>query len=74
MAKASRRVWSGPDILPVVQAISVRTLLIVHSTFTIWRTADVEGDPYWLLWLVNVGVLMEGIYTVGHRKGQEYTW
>ncbi|XP_077997306.1 transmembrane protein 26-like [Glandiceps talaboti] len=59
----------------VLKAIITRLMFSVHGFVSVWRVADVKGDPlYWLLLMSIIGLLFETIITLKLRKGQEWKW
>ncbi|XP_061164157.1 transmembrane protein 26-like [Saccostrea echinata] len=59
----------------VIQALSVRVLLFIHSCLCVWRTADVKKeDLYWLLAMTNILLGIEALYTCIFRKGRDPKW
>ncbi|XP_012943636.1 transmembrane protein 26 [Aplysia californica] len=62
-------------VFGVFFAIFVRVLLVVFSLFTVWLVvAKVGSNLYWLLVLPITLIVVEGIYTVIKRGGQERKW
>lgn len=63
------------SIIGGLQSVLVRTVLVVHSLLTTWRAADImKNDIYWCIGLVNILLIIEGLYTLRFRKGQEGKW
>lgn len=62
-------------ICNIVNAVTVRILLLLHSLFIVWRAADVQNNNwYWLLGLTNLLLISETVFRVVKRKGQEGKW
>uniref|UniRef100_A0A0N5AFY5 Transmembrane protein 26 n=1 Tax=Syphacia muris TaxID=451379 RepID=A0A0N5AFY5_9BILA len=62
-------------LLNVLRAITSRTLFIVHSIATIWRTVNLTGkNSVWGFALIAIGIIFEGAYTIIMRAGDEKKW
>jgi hypothetical protein len=62
-------------LIDLVKAILARLLLIVHAFVAVWRVVEYKGDQmYWLLLLSLVGTLIDTIYILWRRKGEEWKW
>lgn len=62
-------------IVIFVTALVTRAMFIAHGLIAIWRAyKEWETITMWLL-LVPVGVLiLEALFTIGARGGEEYKW
>ena len=50
-------------------------MFVAHSLVGVWRAERAWNDPtYWFL-LIPVGVLvLEALFTIGLRGGEEFKW
>ncbi|XP_064638467.1 transmembrane protein 26-like [Lineus longissimus] len=65
----------------IFSSLITRFLFFLQCFISIWRVVDAKernGDPkynmYWLLCGLMIGLVVDSIYTIGHRKGKEYKW
>lgn len=59
----------------VVKALSARVLLVIHMAFSIWAaTCVVNSASVWALMSVLGLFLVETVYSIVKRKGQEPQW
>ncbi|KAJ8319048.1 LOW QUALITY PROTEIN: hypothetical protein KUTeg_004139 [Tegillarca granosa] len=76
-AKQSEEAETEPkfSIIHGIQSVTVRVVLIIHSLLTTWRAADIKKDNiYWCIGLGNILLVLEGLFTLRFKKGQEGKW
>ncbi|XP_052787667.1 transmembrane protein 26-like [Mya arenaria] len=62
-------------VFDVLKAVAVRLVLLVHSLLVIWLAASItHRKQLWLLAIVDLGMLVEAVFTVGKNKAQEWKW
>lgn len=60
-------------LFDIIKALLVRGILGLHAIVAAWRvTVGYEEIMYWLMTIILVFFVAEGIYTIIRRKGQEY--
>ena len=58
----------------LVKAALARFLFGLHTLVAIWRVVSQEEDKYWQLAIGILVLLLEGLYALCYRKGQELEW
>lgn len=62
-------------LVKFVCAIITRSLFILVSLIGVWRVKTVKNDNmYWLLTVLYLPLVVEMIFTLRRRKGQDYKW
>ncbi|XP_064641401.1 transmembrane protein 26-like isoform X2 [Lineus longissimus] len=41
---------------------------------SVWRVATVKGEVYWYLMLLVIFLIIDTVFTIAKRKGQEFKW
>ena len=59
----------------VLKALTTRVIFAAHALFSIWQVVIItSSNSYWIMGVTLFCMLLEGIYTVVKRKGEESKW
>ena len=66
--------WKGKYFFDALKATATRMIFALHAFLAIWQVTIVTRRAYWWFVLSFLGIIVETLYVLFKRRGQEWKW